>query len=446
MKRQESTRYRGVLALVLLAGCGEVTPADRDAGTGDAAPDADEGGDATIVTEAALFGGTIGAKVANIDIISMLPNNTVLATARTDASGNATIRVYPGGTVTAVYRHAIDMGADLITWAGVKPGDKLTFGSRLFSTSGQMNLNLGAMTYSWPAQAGATIYRAATSCSTGSVSAPATTVNVTEFSLCHKEPMDVLFIAQSGSTLTHYSFRSNQTFTSGGTISTSSWSTAQMGSVNITGLPPEVTSLSGNFRTVLDANREVGFAPSYSGTPTGGAFTATFPWHPTGERTVGRVLFGRPGFSTMQLYDSFTPSTLTETVAAPAFTPWLQGGTIASSALREASWAPVPEASSVHDGQLLRVNWSHTISGTSHPHQWHFIVPPDQTSIAFPRLPAQFTDNVPAPQDSMGASIRIFDVSSVSGYDMLRTLPSSTIMCLECAVRAGDVQRVVFTE
>ena len=54
--------------------------------------------------------------------------------------------------------------------------------------------------------------------------------------------------------------------------------------------------------------------------------------------------------------------------------------------------------------------------------------------------------NLPTPQDGMGASIRIFDVGSVTGYDMLRTLPSSSIMCLECAVRAGDLQRVVFTE
>jgi hypothetical protein len=257
--------------------------------------------------------------------------------------------------------------------------------------------------------------------------------------------MDALFVALTNTVLTHYSFRSNNTFTSGGTIMTSSWAAAQMGAVNITGLPPEITSLSGSFRTILDSNREVA-TTLYSGTPTGGAFTATFPWHPTGERTVGRLQFVRPGFSAMLLYDSFAASTLTETVAAPAFPPWVQGGTIASSALRQAAWALVPDARSVHDGQLLRVTWNRNIGGTNHPHQWHFILPPDQTSITFPALPAQFADNLPVPQNSMGAAIRVFDLSSVSGYDMLRTLPSSTIMCLECAVRAGELQRIVFAE
>jgi hypothetical protein len=46
----------------------------------------------------------------------------------------------------------------------------------------------------------------------------------------------------------------------------------------------------------------------------------------------------------------------------------------------------------------------------------------------------------------MGVSVRVFDVASVTSYDTLRALPSSTVMCLECAVRAGDVPRVVISE
>jgi hypothetical protein len=44
------------------------------------------------------------------------------------------------------------------------------------------------------------------------------------------------------------------------------------------------------------------------------------------------------------------------------------------------------------------------------------------------------------------ASNRVFEISSVTGYDLLRTLPSANIMCLECSVRTGDFQRVVFTQ
>jgi hypothetical protein len=428
-------------ALVLLAACGSVKGSDTDA----PGPDADLGGDATVVTEAALFGGTVGAPVGDIDIISTLPNNTVLAMAKTGPSGSATIRVYPGGMVTAVYRHTIDMGADLITWVGVKPGDTLTFGSRLFSTSGQMSTSIGSTTYSWPAQPNATAYNIATSCVQTGVGAPTTSLVSTEYSTCHKEPMDVLFAAFNGSGITHFSFRSNVPFTNGGSVATGGWSPAQTATINITGLPPEVTSVSGFFSTILDGNTSITFAGGSNGTPTGGAFSGTFPWHGTGERTVGQVSLGRTGFSPMRILDSFGASTLTQTVATPTLTPWVQGSVVASSALGMASWFLVSEAASVHDGQLLRATWSHTISGTAHPHQWSFIVPPDQTSLTFPKLPAQFSENLPFPQDFLNASLRVYDIGSVTGYDMVRALPSSTIMCLDCAVRAGDLQRVVFT-
>jgi hypothetical protein len=125
--------------------------------------------------------------------------------------------------------------------------------------------------------------------------------------------------------------------------------------------------------------------------------------------------------------------------------PWVQGGVVVSSALGRASWFLVPDAASVHDGQVLRASWNHVVSGTAHPHQWSFIVPPDQTELTFPKLPAQFSENVPAPQDNLGVSLRVFDIGSVAGYDMVRALPSSTVMCLDCAVRAGDLQRVVYT-
>ncbi|HEX2691039.1 MAG TPA: hypothetical protein VHN14_30705 [Kofleriaceae bacterium] len=431
------------LPVALLVGCGKVSdspPADAAADS----VDADLGGDATIVTEAALFGGKIGTKVGNIDIISTFPDATVLAMAKTDASGAATIRVYPGGAVTAVYRHTVDMGADLITWVGVKPGDTLTFGSRQFSTAGQTNTSLGTQTLSWPALAGITEFEVFTSC-TGLGAGTALSIVGTESSLCHQEPMDVLYGAFNGNTLTSFGFRSNVTFTNGGTVALGGWSPVQTGSINVTGLPAEITLLSGSFATILDANRQLSLVGGYSGTPTGGAFSTTFTWHPTGERTVGSVSLARTGFSSMHILDSFSASTLTQTVAAPALTPWVQGSVTSSSALRMASWFVIPDTASVHDGQLLRVSWNRVISGTGHPHQWHFILPPGQTSISYPALPSQFSDIMPVPEASTSATIRLFDISSATGYDMVRAMPSRNIMCLDCAVNAGEIQRVVFT-
>lgn len=440
------TVLRSCLLAALLTGCGNVANKTIDAGPADAGIDADLSADATIITQTALAGGKIGDRAGSIDVVSTLPNNTVLATATTDANGSATIKVYPGGSVTAIYKHTVDMGADLITWAGVKPGDTLTFSNRSPSTLGQTNKDLGAVNYSWPALTGATSFAVFSSCASNGAAATATALTVHEFSLCHRDPMDVFFFAFGSTGLIGYSFRSNVTFSDGVAVSIGAWTTTlATGMINITGLPPEITSVSGSFQSVLDSNREINEITGYNGSPTGGAFSGSFSWHNTGERTVGQVTFSQPGFSGIEIFDSFSASTLTQTIAAPAFPPKLQSGAIGSSALRTASWFLVPSAASTHDGVLLHASWTHVISGTGHPHQWDFILPPGTTSIDFPALPAQFNDTLPQPQDGMSTSVRVFDISSITGYDMLRTVPSANIMCLTCSVAAGDFQRVVVT-
>jgi hypothetical protein len=271
--------------------------------------------------------------------------------------------------------------------------------------------------------------------------------------------MDVIFLAispsspgSSSNVVTHYSSLSNIQFTNGGTAAITTWIPVKMGSINITGLPAEVATLNGGFRSILDASTEFGtstLGTTFSGAPTGGAFSQDFLWHTAGDRTVGRVTFLRTGsFQSMTLLDSFPTSTLTQTLAGPALTPWLQStNTIASLELKAANWLSVANTSSVLDGQVLRVSWLHSIAAMNHPSQWHFIMPPGQTSIVFPALPTQFIDNMPMAQDLLSPIpiIRLFDISTAADYDMVRKLPSSNIMCLECAVRAGELQRVVFT-
>lgn len=441
------TGFRIFFASLLLAGCGSVKDSGTaiDAPVGDAGPDADESGMATVITEAALFGGTIGTNVGDIDIISMLPNNTVLEMKKTDAGGNATIKVYPGGSVTAVYKHSADVGADLITFMDVQPGDTLTFGSRNFATPpGTPNTNLGSMTYSWPAQAGAQFYDVFTSCAGQGVQAPTLTLNAAEFSLCHRDPMDVMFLVEtSGVGVSHFGFRSNVTFASGGAVSNPGWQAVQQASINITGLPPEITNVSGNFSTIIDGSREFSFLGFWNGNVTGGAFTTQFSWHPTGERTLGNVFLPRSGFTTMRIVDAFAANNLTQTVAAPTLTAWLQSGVIASSALRMANWFMVPDANSVQDGVVLRLNWNHVVSAMSNPHQWHIIMPPNTQAVVLPKLPAQFEENLPAPQDGLSGQVKVFDISTINDYNGVRAQPSRNIMCTDCALRGGDFQRVV---
>lgn len=430
------------LPLFALAACGSVKDAGPDAST----VDADISGTATVETESVAFGVAAGTNVGNIDIISMLPNNTVLEAIKTDAGGNATIKVYPGGSVTAVYKHTADMGADLITYVGVKPNDTLIFGSRNPSAVGVTQTNLGAQTYQWVVQAGVTNHCAFTSCS-GACAGVGTSVAVTEFNTCNRSPMDILYIALGANGLvSHYNFRANVAFTAGQTLPAVGWAAAQNATVNITGIPAEVSNVSGNWATVLDGATEYNYAQSYNGAPTGGAFTSTFAFHPTGDRSLGRLNMSRPGsFQTIQVIDQFNTSTLNQTVATPTLTPWIQGGLLVSSALRIASWFLVSDANSVSDGVVVRLNWSHVVSSVSHPHQWHIIMPPGQQSLALPKLPAAFNENLPAPQDFIGGQVRVFDISTLNGYDAVRATPSRNIMCIECALRGGDLQRATFS-
>lgn len=436
-------RYRLSLAFCLLlsAACGSVkeTP---DAST----IDADQSGTATVETEAALLGGTVGANVGNIDVVSMLPNNKLLETIKTSAEGTGSIKVYPGGSVTAIYRRPGDLGAEMISYLGVKPNDTLVFGSRNFSTLGVTNTNLGNQTYEWTVQApGATNHCAATSCSVTCAAAPATTVSFAEFLSCNRTPMDILYVARNAAgQATHYSLRSNVTFAAGSTVSTTFWTPVLNATVNISGVPAEVSNLFGNWATVLNNQDERTLAAQYSGNPTGGAFTSTFGFHGTGDRTIARVQFQRPGsFDLMTLVDGITPNSTVQTVASPQFTPWLQG-VLASAPLRTVAWNAVATPASVTDGSVVLAQWSRTVGGMTQFYRWYLIVPPGVSSINLPDLPTPLNNVLPTTEDFLNAQVRMFDLSTTD-YDAVRALPSRNVMCIECAVRAGEFQRAVFS-
>ncbi|MBA3405189.1 MAG: hypothetical protein H0U13_10995 [Gemmatimonadaceae bacterium] len=437
------------MAVAGLVGCGSV----KDAGfadaapIGDAGPDADETGNATVVTQAALFGGMVGVEVGAVDIVSMTAANTVLEAKQTDASGNATIKVAPGGTVTAIYKHTTDQGADLITWVGVKPGDTLKFGNRNPTFAG-MNTQLGSQTYAWPAQGGVTSYFAATSCSFSSFGNALSGV-MNEASFCHREPMDVLYLATTNNILTHYNFRQNVAFTNGGTVSINSWAAAVNATVNITGMPPEVTNLSGRFAVVMDnatTERAVAGGGSFTGAPSGGAFTGNFSWSPTGERTVASLTLNRSlgNFFQMRVLDSLPASATSWTVASAQLPPWLERTFLSSTSQKLASWVLVPDAGSAHDAVMLGVQWWFEVAGTNHPHQWNFIMPPGTTTMVFPKLPSQFADFMPHTQDFMNLNaLRAIEIPTVTNYDAIRAMPAQSMLCVECAVRAGEIQRAI---
>ena len=76
---------------------------------------------------------------------------------------------------------------------------------------------------------------------------------------------------------------------------------------------------------------------------------------------------------------------------------------------------------------------------------WFIILPADRSTYQLPQLPTALASAGPQPQDSLGSTVRVFDIFSVADFTGLRALPSSTPMCLECALYAGDISHVVVT-
>lgn len=441
-------------ASLFVVGCGSV----KDSGStvdaaGDAGPDADESGDVTVLAKAALANQTPGSNIADVDIISTLPNGDVFATAKTGGDGSATIKVVPGGSVTAAYKRTTDMGYEFITFMAVKPGDTLEFGNRNPNNISP-STSIGSFTYSWPAAPGSpNIYRAHTSCTTAQATHPTLSAAADERTDCHKEPMDVLFTAHTVGTnvLQNFAFRSNVAFTAGGSTSIGGWNTAVAATANITGIPTEVigaNTVNTRFAAVLDGNSERSIlgAGNASGAASGGAFTGNFQWGSLGERTLATLTMSRPGnFAQMRVIDFLPANATSWTVASPMLPPWLEGSFLQSSVNRSVEWSLVPGSTGMtHDTVLLHTQWSVTIGGMPHQSQWHFIAPPDTTRIQYPKLPASFNDILPSSEVFIGiAQLKPIEIPTVSNYDAIRAQPSGNIMCIECAVRAGEVQRII---
>lgn len=437
----------GFLWMLVVCACGKVnndTPADANL------IDADETGMLSVVTQARFFAGgaAVGAAQPSVDVVSVRPNNTLADMAQTDASGHASLKIYPGGSVTAIYPHpaATDMGADLVTYFGVKPDDVLTFGQRFAANT---STNLGAMTFTYPALAAASTYFVYGPCGGFGASAGTLSITMTEFSSCHHDPMDVVYIATNATgQVINYSYI-NVPFQAGTSRSIGAWAAAKTAMVNLTGLPAEVQNLSVIFYNVgnLGGSDEEMYGTSVSGQATGGAYTNSFAWGTTGVRTEARLNMSRLGtYRTMQLVDSLQSSATTWTVAAPVLPPWLQTFT---ASIVDQMGVMYLVGDGAYDAAVFRINWNHVMGSTNIPFAWTFILPPQMTTFTFPKLPAQFAAYLPQPQDTFSSQAHVIEIPSVMGYDALRAIPEKSLICPntfvpDCAVRNNEFPRVIY--
>jgi hypothetical protein len=402
--------------------------------------DADLTAPLTVIT-LARFQNTVpdGMPVANIEIIALRPDGSQSDDVKTDTTGMAQVKVYPGGSVTALYPHPSDPGADLTTYMGVKPGDTITFGQQVYPT---MSTTLGNFTLTWPNVAVGEDYSVITSCyycSTGT----GLGCTVTEYNTCHQEPMDILYLGYSPSVgaYTYSAFASAVPFTSGGSKSLNAWSAMGTGSMAITGIPSEVTNVyAANYDFV---GNDIAFSTGYSSAPSNGQYTTpSYAWPSAGQgtRNSEQVQLTRPGpYTTMAINETSMGNTPTYTLNISALPPWLTTNYTVSGPAQMATWYAIGEGPT--NGTALRVYWSHP-NGANYT--WSFLVPPKVNAITFPKLPANIEMNAPALDDNLNiVYLRIFNIPELASYDDVRKVPERHFQQLDYAVRLGLFKSVI---
>lgn len=427
------------LACLGLAACGAVSaPAVPDAK--DAAVDAPSAGPVTVTTQTRFYDGGQPpfTPQGNIIVVAVRPDGTLADMQTTDATaGTATLNAYPGDSVTAIYPHISDAGADLTTFYGVKPGDTLTFGLRF--SQPVTSQTLGSMTVTMPALP-STEYFAYTSCANAAFGTTASGT-ITESNYCHSEPMDILVVARDATShvLTQAGLVPSINFQSGGTASLAQWRPATTTkTLGLTGLSPDVVSVSTEIYEM--ANDTVIFGNGFGGPPSNGQYTTSpFEWPGQGTREVNRITLNRQGpWTQMAIHDNHDATTAPYSLAVPMLPPWLTSSYIVSGPAQMAAWFPVGDGP--QKGALANVYWSHNSASYS----WSFIVPPGQTAINFPKLPAAAAMYAPYPEDFVYMSyVRLFDIPELATYDDVRKLPESTIADLGSAVQLGLLERVI---
>ncbi|HEX3761839.1 MAG TPA: hypothetical protein VHW23_24235 [Kofleriaceae bacterium] len=438
--------------LFIMCGCGSVkTPAasSPDAGPGvdgDPGEPADPSGTLKVVTQARFFvpaGTASGAGQSGVDVVSVQRDGTTIdGAAKSDADGHASLPVHTGGSVTAIYHHAADAGADLVTYFGVEPDDMITFGQRFSSTQ---TTSLGAMTFSFPSLSAAN-YQVFGPCGNDTAGPNQLSITLTELASCHVDPMDVVFVALNGAgQVIGYNYL-NVAFHAGTTAPITTWATPRTAMLSITGLPAEVRVVNAVLGNVGNVDQRM-FQFLVTGQATGGAYSNSFPWATTAVHTEAQLIVARDGnFQPIQLLDILQPDTTTWTVASAQLPPWLQTAAVSTA---DRTGSIFMSGDGHYDAAVVHIEWQHLMAGATIVSRWTFVLPPTMTSFAFPALPSELAAVLPPAADQYTTEAHLIEIPAVDGYKALRAIPEAAVMCPgtlvpDCSLRTALFPRVVF--
>jgi hypothetical protein len=356
--------------------------------------------------------------VGGIDIIAIDPDGTV-NTAVTDGAGAARLTIHTGATVTALYRDV--MGGQLFTFAGVQPGDVLTFGEKFAAGS----TNLGSMTANFPATA--QTYRVYSKCGSDSATSPATSTTITVYDDCDG-PQDIEYLGfDAMGNLTRFGGQSGVNVAPGGSTTLGAWQNATSFTMTFNGVP-DTLNVAAQIQGVL--NETPGFfiyVPM--GTPVGGTYSFTRPWAPIGDRIIGGARFDNAGVGSQFFSEGMPVNTTQWVINDPITLPWMTGVTY-DAATRTAS--VTLEGAGAYDGTLILLQYDRVTPMGEY--RWAIFAPPGQAgpnAIVLPDLPTALDAFQPIASDSISVGAALWDYSQAVDFAGARALPEWTLQDLQ---------------
>jgi hypothetical protein len=425
------TSYLLVAMLTVATGaaCGEVSgfidaaPGDDDtidASTVDAEP---ELGAVNVITRARCCTPPAGP-LGGIAIFVVHPDGTLGDTATTDGNGEATVDVVPGSSVTAVYER--DPGASLTTYAGVEPGDTITFGSDTFVDSSTQT-QIATVTINWPLQVGINYFYVAGACGTYYVNGTSTTYNEAIYNTCPAGPTTYYLLAfDSNGIIVRYGEVPNVPHTTG-TVSVPSFQATSNYTFNATGIPPEIDYTYMTADGYLNDRYLGGYGLSQ--TPTNGNASLTVGL-PTSEvdSVITTIQFDRPGNFSAQYHTERTAGATPRNYANPRMLPWLSQ-LIVSIVTGELLWLEAGDEP--YDATLVQLYWSRGSGGSaavwggvgSEYYDWTLLLPPNTRHVVLPPAPASVQPYLPTIDDDVDVYVQLSDSAGIDSYRDVVALP-----------------------
>lgn len=426
-------------------------PEDPEDGGPDAAePPLEAGADASLPDAAGPVPGSItvtthvrcceeaaGTIKPDVEVVTVNPDGTLGPTGRTGVDGKLTLEgVYEGSLVTALYEpEGESTEHEYVSFAGVKPGDSLTFGEAYYQKNAKGTA--GQATVSFPAHQGTSYYYPSSPCNRwGSFSSPPATLDLYES--CQTPTSPVLFTAyDSDHKVVASKFVPDLATTPGATNTISALNpvAADNFAVTVADLDPDVTRVRFDLEPVYAPSGLIE-RPMYQHILSGvDGITLSVPTDGLRQLHTSRFVASYQ-YAPHEFYVGASGAADSATVTGGGELPWLA----------EANFSPLGatwlQTDGSYDGAVAMVSWykQPEVQGDMHYYRWVAILPPGQTSLRWDNLAMALRERLPAFTDELSDSdVMLIDLTGPATYDELRQVPEWMLTCPSCAVYDGEL-------